>query len=77
MLIAQAQQSFEQPGNAYISSSDQNVIAAWAPCCHMSRQTLCQAGLPDDTINVKFLGTAGQSLVRSSRMALHLIVWRR
>ena len=62
MLIAQAQQSLSIQADAYISSSISNVNrSVGTMLSHEVAKRYGQAGLPDDTINVKFLGTAGQS----------------
>ncbi len=62
MLIAQAQMSLNNKVDAYISSSISNVNrSVGTMLSYEVAKRYGQTGLPDETINVKFIGTAGQS----------------
>ncbi len=61
-LIAQAQNALNNRQEVYIASGIRNVNrSVGAMLSHQVAKRYGQAGLPDDTINVKFMGTAGQS----------------
>ncbi len=61
-LIAQAQNALNDQMDVYIASSISNVNrTVGTMLSHQVAKRYGQAGLPDDTINIKFMGTAGQS----------------
>jgi glutamate synthase (NADPH/NADH) large chain len=61
-LIAQAQNALNNRREVYIASAIRNVNrSVGAMLSNEVAKRYGQAGLPDDTINVKFMGTAGQS----------------